>query len=117
MKLAVTAKGVELHSPIDPRFGRATYFFVVDTETEETHATDNTMNLNAAHGAGIQAGKKIIELGAETVITGQVGPKAFATLQAGGIDIFTGATGTVAEAIEQFKSGNLTLTESATHTP
>ena len=117
MKLAVTSQGVELNSPIDPRFGRAKYFLVVDTETDETHAVDNTMNLNAAQGAGIQAGRKVIDLGAEAVITGHVGPKAFATLQAGGVSVFIGATGTVADAIEQFKSGNLKLTQSATHTP
>jgi predicted Fe-Mo cluster-binding NifX family protein len=114
MKLAVTSQGLELTSLVDPRFGRAKYFIVIDTETDETHAVDNTMSLNAAQGAGIQAGKKVIDLGAEALITGHVGPKAFATLQAGGISIFTGATGTVADAIGQFRNDNLNLVQSAT---
>jgi predicted Fe-Mo cluster-binding NifX family protein len=114
MKFAVTSQGVELNSPIDPRFGRAKYFLVMDTETDETRAVDNTMNLNAAQGAGIQAGRKVIELGVEAVITGHVGPKAFATLQAGGVSVFT-ATGTVANAIEQFEAGGLNLAHSATN--
>ena len=115
MKFAVTSQGLELTSPVDPRFGRAKYFLVVDTETEENHAVDNAMNLNTVQGAGIQAGRKVIDLGVEAIITGQMGPKAFATLQAGGVSIFTGATGTVANAIEQFEAGDLNLAHSATN--
>ena len=114
MKLVVTSQGLALTSLVDPRFGRAEYFLVVNTETDEVHAIDNAVNLNATHGAGIQSGRKVVELGAEAVITGHVGPKAFATLQAGGVSVFTGATGTVADAIKQFKVGDLDITQSAT---
>jgi predicted Fe-Mo cluster-binding NifX family protein len=107
MKVAVTSQGRELGSPVDPRFGRAMFFAVVETETGEFTAADNSQNLNAAQGAGIQAGRNVVELGAQAVITGHVGPKAFATLQAGGVVVYTGATGTVAEAIQQFKAGTL----------
>jgi len=108
MKVAVTSQGRELSSPVDQRFGRAKCFLVVDTETGEFSVVDNRQNLNAAQGAGIQAGRSVVELGVEAVVTGHVGPKAFATLNAGGVQVHTGATGTVADAIEQFKSGALT---------
>ena len=114
MKLAVTSQGPELTSTVDPRFGRAKCFLVVDTDTDEVRAVDNTPNLNAAQGAGIQAGREVIELGAEAVVTGNVGPKALATLLAGGISVYAGATGTVADAVAQFKAGDLALVESAT---
>jgi len=107
MKVVMTSQGRELNSAVDPRFGRAKYFIVVDTETSDFSAADNSQNLNAAQGAGIQAGKNVVDLGAEAVITGHVGPKAFATLQAGNIAVYTGASGTVADAIEQFKAGAL----------
>lgn len=113
MKVIVTSQGRELNSPIDPRFGRAKYFIVVDTETGDFSAADNSQNLNAARGAGIQAGKNVVDLGAEAVITGHVGPKAFATLQAGNVAIHTGASGTVADAIEQFKAGTLKQSSAA----
>ena len=113
MKVIVTSEGRGLNSPVDPRFGRAKYFLVVDTETGEFSATDNSQNLNAAQGAGIQAGKNVVDLGAEAVITGHVGPKAFATLQAGGVKVFTGATRTVAEGVEQFKAGVLKQSSAA----
>jgi predicted Fe-Mo cluster-binding NifX family protein len=107
MRIAVTAQGRELTSPVDPRFGRAKFFVIVDTDTGEFTAADNTQNLNAAQGAGIQAGRNVAELGVEAVITGHVGPKAFTTLQAGGVTVYAGATGTVANAMEQFKAGTL----------
>jgi len=114
MKLAITSQGSELTSLVDSRFGRAKCFLVIDTETDKTRAVDNEANLNADQGAGIQAGKNVIDLGVDAVITGHVGPKAFATLQAGAVSVFTGAAGTVSDAIEQFREGSLNLVLSPT---
>jgi len=113
MRIAVTSQGRETTSPVDPRFGRAKYFAVVDTESGEWSVADNTQNLNALQGAGIQAGKNVVDLNVQAVITGHVGPKAFATLQAGGVRIYTGADGTVADAVEQFQAGQLEETAAA----
>ena len=113
MKIALTSQGRELTASVDPRFGRAKYFIVVDTQTDEVSVADNTQNLNAVQGAGIQAGKNVVDLGVEALISGHMGPNAFATLNAGGVKIYTGATGTVAEAIEQFRAGSLKLIETA----
>ena len=113
MKLAVTSQGEGMNAPVDPRFGRARYFIVVDTETGESSTVDNAINLNASQGAGIQAGRNIVELGVGTLITGHVGPKAFSTLQAGSVVICTGASGTVTEAVEQYKAGKFKPIESA----
>lgn len=113
MKLAITSEGDTLQSSLDPRFGRAKFFVVMDTETGAAVAVSNAVNLNAAQGAGIQAGKKIVELGITSLITGHVGPKAFSTLQAGNVEIYTGATGTVADALEQLKAGKLQPARSA----
>ncbi len=107
MKIAVTAVGPDLESPVDPRFGRAKYFVVVDEETGRIEAIDNSVNLAAAQGAGIQAGRRVVELGVAVLLTGHVGPKAFATLRAGGVRIRLGAGGTVAETLERFRAGEL----------
>ena len=113
MKIAVSSTGRELSSMTDQRFGRARFFIVVDTETGEFIANDNTQNLNALQGAGIQSAKNIVDFGANAVITGNVGPKAFNTLQVAGIDIYIGATGTVQEAVDAFKAGKLQKTGKA----
>lgn len=114
MKVAITAQGTDLSAAVDPRFGRAQNFVVADTDSRACHGVDNSMNLQAAQGAGIQAGRRVAELGVEAVLTGQVGPKAFATLQAAGIAVYTGAKGTVAEALEQFRAGQLHQADTAT---
>jgi predicted Fe-Mo cluster-binding NifX family protein len=113
MKVAITIQGEELSSPIDPRFGRAAGFLVVDTETSKFSYIENKQNLQAAQGAGIQTGKAVVELGVDAVLTGHVGPKAFATLSAGGIAIYTGIRGTACDALDQLKAGTLELSSGA----
>jgi predicted Fe-Mo cluster-binding NifX family protein len=77
---------------------------VFDTETGVSCAVDNSRNASTAHGAGIQTAEKVAELGVHAVIAEHVGPKAFDALQAGGIRVYTGATGTVAFAVEQLEA-------------
>ena len=107
MKVAISAQGKDMKSQTDPRFGRAKYFIVVDSESGAFTAHDNSQNLNAPQGAGIQAATNVANFGAEAVISGNMGPKAFATLQSAGIEIYTGASGTVQDALEAFKAGKL----------
>ncbi|MBN1392900.1 MAG: NifB/NifX family molybdenum-iron cluster-binding protein [Sedimentisphaerales bacterium] len=107
MKIAVTSTGKTLDSQVDPRFGRAACFIVVDTETMEFSVIENE-SVAAAGGAGISSAKAVIDAGAEAILTGNCGPNAERTLTAAGVKLYTGATGTVAEAVELFKSGKLT---------
>jgi len=113
MKVVVTTQGQTLESPVDPRFGRAKYFLLVDTDTGGCSAHDNAQNLNAPQGAGIQAAQTVAQLNAEAVLTGHCGPKAFTTLQAANIAIYTGVSGTAKDAIELLKNGKLTRTAQA----
>jgi len=107
MKLIITATGPALDDAVDPRFGRARYFVLVDDATGETTAHSNEVNLQAAQGAGIQAAQTVAGLGAEAVLTGHIGPKAFRVLQAAGIRIHTGASGTVRQALAAYRGGSL----------
>jgi len=107
MKIAITATDKNISSDVDPRFGRAKYFIIVDTDSDKTVTHDNAQNLNAAQGAGIQAAETVARLGAEAVITGNAGPKAFRTLNAAGIKVYLCPGGTVVEAIRSFKDGEL----------
>lgn len=113
MKIMITAKGPQMTDAIDPRFGRARTFMLVDTATGERTAHDNHQNLNAAQGAGIQAAQNVSALGAEIVISGNVGPKAFHTLTAAGIKVFLCHAGTVADAVRAFQAGELSEASSA----
>jgi predicted Fe-Mo cluster-binding NifX family protein len=107
MKIAITATDKNMSGNVDPRFGRAKYFMVVDTESDEWAAHDNAQNLNAAQGAGIQSGETVARLGAQAVVSGNVGPKAFRILNAAGIKVYLCGEGTVTEAVRRFKAGEL----------
>lgn len=112
MKIAVTAKGTDLEAAVDPRFGRCPYFLVVDSETLECTAVENP-NQSAGGGAGIQAAQLMAEHDAEAVLTGNCGPNAYRTLEAAGVDVIVGVNGTVREAVERLKAGDLQAAQSA----
>jgi predicted Fe-Mo cluster-binding NifX family protein len=107
MKIAITCVKAELDSPIDERFGRAKGFIICDDDSDEFLFIDNTQNLESPQGAGIQAAKIVINAGAKALVTGNVGPKAHAALSAAAIEIFTGARGTVRDAMEDYRGGRL----------
>jgi predicted Fe-Mo cluster-binding NifX family protein len=104
VKLAVSSTGPSLDSPVDPRFGRAQYLLIVDVDTLEFEAVQNS-NVMAGGGAGIQTAQMIASKGAEAVLTGNCGPNAYRTLNAAGIGVHVGAAGTVREALERWKQG------------
>jgi len=113
MKIVVSASEGTLNSPIDPRFGRAKKFILVDTETGAHEVHDNVQNLNAPQGAGIQAAQAVSRSGASSLVTGHCGPKAFKVLQAAGVAIYTTDAPTVAEALDRFRAGSLSRAQSA----
>lgn len=107
MRIVITSQGPELTSQVDPRFGRAKYLIVLDTENEEFRALDNSQNVNAPRGAGIRAAKNVISESVEAVVTGHVGPKALEALESARIQVYCGASGTVEDALRKLKSGQL----------
>jgi predicted Fe-Mo cluster-binding NifX family protein len=107
MRIAISSQGPDLTSQVDPRFGRARYFIVIETKTEELTVLDNIRNLNAAQGAGIQTVKDVINKEVDAVLTGQVGPKALEALETARVQVFLGASGTVKQAVQKLRSGQL----------
>lgn len=113
MKIAITSKGRGLDAETDPRFGRAAYFIVYETDDGTFAVIDNGKNLNAQQGVGVQAGQAVIETGAAVLVTGNCGPKAFRVLKTAGVKVYTGAAGTIQESIEAYTKGVLTEADSA----
>ena len=115
MKIAISAQGDTLDAAVDPRFGRARWFIVVDSETGTWQAHDNATNVNASGGAGVQAGSAVASQGAEAVITGNVGPNAHKVLVAANIAIYQVGNGVIVrDALAMFRSGQLEATEAPT---
>lgn len=107
-KIVITSEGPSLDDALDPRFGRAAGFIIVDPQTLEFQYMDNGASQARAQGAGIQAAETIVHTGAKALLTGYVGPKAFMALQAAGIRIGHNLENmTVRQAVDRFNSGQV----------
>ncbi len=113
MKIAISSDGKDLDSNVDQRFGRAAYFIIYDTDADQYVVVENTQNLQASQGAGIQAAQNVVRQNVQLVISGNFGPKAFATLNAAGIKMAFRLSGNITQAVEAAKSGGLEYAKDA----
>lgn len=110
--IAVSSEGPALSDSVDPRFGRAGGFVVVDAETLETTYLDNGASQVLAQGAGIQAAETLAKAGVQVLLTGHVGPKAWAALEAAGLEVVQGVENlTVGEALARYRAGGFAETQ------
>ena len=109
MNVAITATEPSLDANVDPRFGRCPYFLIVDTDTLNFEAVENS-NVMLGGGAGVQSAQLMAEKGVQFVLTGNCGPNAYQTLSAVGISVIIGCSGTAADVVERFKAGQLDAT-------
>ena len=106
MRIAISATAPSLDAEVDPRFGRCQYFVILDPQTMEFEALENS-NIAAAGGAGIGTAQMIASKGVEAVLTGNCGPNAYQTLSAAGVQVVSGVTGNLRDAVEAYKAGRL----------
>jgi len=108
MKICITASGHGLDARVDERFGRAPFFVLVDPDTMQ-HETIANPAMDAGQGAGIAAAQSVAQKGVNAVLTGFVGPKAYAALQAAGIAIYDGLSAgmEVKTAVKNYSDGLL----------
>lgn len=104
VRICITSQGSDLDSQVDPRFGRCQYFIIVDPDSLKFEAIQNP-NIDAAGGAGVQSGQAVAAKDVKAVLTGNVGPNAFQTLQAASVEVITDVSGSVREAAERYKNG------------
>jgi len=114
MKIAICSQSNNVQSNVDPRFGRAAFFAVYDDAAKEWEFIENSQNLQAAQGAGIQAAQAMIDTGVNVLLASNVGPKAMAALAANDIAVFNAAGGTPLEqAVTEYNSGHLNQMQQA----
>lgn len=107
MRVGISATGEDLNAQVDSRFGRCPWFLVVDSESLEFNAFKNR-HAQEGMGAGMAAAKDLVDEQIDVVISGQVGPKAYAVLKAVDIDIFLVSAGiSVKEALGRLGRGEL----------
>ena len=106
MRIAVTSTGPTLDDAVEARFGRCAYFLIIDPDTLEFEPIPNP-NTALGGGAGIQSAQLMANKNVSIVLTGNCGPNAFQTFGAAGIQVITGVSGQVRQAVQQYKSGTL----------
>jgi len=84
MKIAVTSTGTDLDSQVDPRFGRAAYILIIDSDTLDFDVLDNKENVNG-----------------------------FKAMNAAKIEVANDAEGTVREAVQAYLDGKMPLADEA----
>ncbi|MBL7177895.1 MAG: NifB/NifX family molybdenum-iron cluster-binding protein [Desulfobacteraceae bacterium] len=105
MRVAVTSQGDDLAVNVDPRFGRASKFLLIDTETMSFEVIENRQSLDLPQGAGIQTAQNIAQHNPDVVLTGNCGPKAFKALQAAGVEVVVGVAGVIKDAVQAYVEG------------
>ncbi|MCK5310568.1 MAG: NifB/NifX family molybdenum-iron cluster-binding protein [Desulfobacteraceae bacterium] len=113
MKVVVSSTGEDINSQIDPRFGRCSFFIIIDTK-DMSFESFNNENIALSGGAGIQSASFVASKGVQSVLTGNCGPKAMQVFSTAKVDVFTGFSGSVKEAVEKFKQGGLKPVTEAT---
>jgi len=101
-KICVAAKGENLEAEVDPNFGRARFFLLVNPDTLQFEAFENPSS-QATHGAGIQAAQFVVNRQVSTLLTGRVGPNAQRVLESAGIRVITAEKCSVREAVSGLK--------------
>jgi len=115
-RIAITSEGPTLADPVDSRFGRAGGFVVVELESMVTTYVDNGSSQVLAQGAGIQAAENLVKAGAQVLLTGHVGPKAWVALQAAEVKVVQGVENmTVGEAVTKYQAGQFTFSDAPSH--
>ncbi len=114
MKYVISVREQSLETTVDPRFGRAQMFALYDSSNGECTWHSNSQNLQAAQGAGIQSAQNVINLGAEAIITGHCGPKAYRVLNTADIKIYNiSGKLSIKEAVRQIENGVIKASDGA----
>ena len=105
---------VKLASPVSPIFGRSRYFMVIDLEKNNKVKVIPNQFRTEKHAVGLRIAHLLLNEKAGVVIAQNIGPEPFNNLTERGAQVFIGNPGTVQDAIDQFKNGQLTRVEQPT---
>jgi predicted Fe-Mo cluster-binding NifX family protein len=100
-----------LLSEVSVHFGKSPYFTFIELENDEIKNVNVTECFGKHKGGSKTPAEIIVESGADTLICGNLGPKAVFMLRDSGIEVFSGASGKVKDAFREWKIGMLPLAD------
>jgi predicted Fe-Mo cluster-binding NifX family protein len=108
MYIAVTADGKDLESPVAEVFETCRYLLIVDMDSMETEAIENTFGKPEE-----DLSKRILDRDCEAVITGQISPEAFEIVAGACVTRYLGIGHTAGNALDLMQRYALDLIKSA----
>lgn len=109
MKIAIPVDSNNLNSDVSVSFGRAPYFLIYNTESEESKFLDNSA-LASSGGAGIKAAQILVDHKVGALLTPRCGENAD-VLKAADIKLYQTIHTSVKDNIDDFKAETLPLLE------
>jgi len=106
MKVGIPSMGEKgLDEQVGQHFGRVTHYTIVDLENDKVNVIQNT-----SHHMGGQGNppELLAKEDVHTMICQGLGRRAISLFNDYNITVYIGATGTVRNAVTQFKNGTLT---------
>jgi len=107
LRVAVASEGRTVSARVDPRFGRAPYIVICDTQKPDIEVIDNLATSQQAGGAGVKAAETVAGRHVDYVVSQNFGPKALQVFRAAGVKAAVLSEGTVAAAVELIQRGQL----------
>jgi predicted Fe-Mo cluster-binding NifX family protein len=110
MKVCIPTMGNGgMEEAVSQHFGRAQTFTLVDLDAGDVQVLQNVSEHMGGNGLPTDALK---DKGIQVMIVGGLGPKAVQNFAEQCVEVFVGATGTVKDAIEDWRDGVLTKASS-----
>ena len=107
MKIAIGLEENSYESQVDRRFGRASFFILIDTENNNYEIIENEAK-DEATGAGLIVVKNLMSLGVDEIIAGEIGPKAAVLIEEFDIPTYKlGELKSVDEVLKNYKENKL----------
>lgn len=104
MKFAIPVEDNKgLNSEIGFHFGRVPFFVIWDEEEDSINVIDN----RSSHRGGAKLPAEFLADHCNGILCSGIGSRAISLCKEHGVRVFMGASGTVKETIELFKSGKL----------
>lgn len=104
--VVLSVEGSGSASKVSDSFGRAEAFLVYDTESGERTEHPNE-GLSSPGAAGIKAAQQVVDLGAEVLLSTQLGENAAKILRADGISLFKARPGDASDTLAAYLAGEL----------
>ena len=102
MKIAIPVNNNSIENGVCQSFGRAPYFLIYDTDSDESAFLDNKAATSQG-GAGIVAAQSLVDSKVEALLTPRCGENAANVLNAANVEIYKTMNDSVNDNIQALK--------------